>query len=51
LPRLVETFPRLVLVLDSVVETTDKFESVVESEEETLVRLVETFPRLELIAN
>jgi hypothetical protein len=33
-----------------VVETTDKLESVVESEVETLVRLVETLPRLELSA-
>ena len=56
--------PRLVLVLDSVVDTVDRFESVVDNELDTLVklvliatwllltlpRLVETFPRLVLIA-
>ena len=41
--------PRLVLVFESVVETIDKFESVVDSDEETLVKLVETLPRLVLI--
>ena len=41
--------PRLVLVFESVVETIDKFESVVDSDVETLVRLVETLPRLVLM--
>ena len=41
--------PKLVLVFESVVETVDRFESVVESDEETLVKLVETLPRLALM--
>ena len=41
--------PKLVLVFESVVETVDKFESVVDSEVDTFVRLVETLPRLVLI--
>ena len=65
LPRLVDTLPRLVFVFDNVVETTDRFESVVDSDdEETLVRagrhvtqtttdgglwLVLTLPRLVLM--
>ena len=47
---LVLTLPRLVLVFDSVVETVDRFESVVESDVLTLLRLALTPPRLELIA-